>query len=153
MEEKKIYTAGELGRLMGVSARTIRFYDKKALLKPVGYSDSGYRLYNQESILQLQRIRVLQYIGLSLDEIREQIRKAQNEKWEETLWRQKLMLEEKKQQMEQMISLLDDTIYECRSGGENDIQQVTDLLKLIHMEKPFDYGYYFYQQQIGRAHV
>ena len=81
MEEKKIYTAGELGRLTGVSARTIRFYDKKALLKPVGYSDSGYRLYNQESILQLQRIRVLQYIGLSLDEIREQIRKAQNEKW------------------------------------------------------------------------
>jgi len=49
MEEKKIYTAGELGRLTGVSARTIRFYDKKALLKPVGYSDSGYRLYNQES--------------------------------------------------------------------------------------------------------
>ncbi len=41
MEEKKIYTAGELGRLTGVSARTIRFYDKKALLKPVGYSDSG----------------------------------------------------------------------------------------------------------------
>lgn len=81
MEEKKIYTAGELGRLTGVSARTIRFYDKKALLKPVGYSDCGYRLYNQESILQLQRIRVLQYIGLSLDEIREQIRKAQNEKW------------------------------------------------------------------------
>ena len=81
MEEKKIYTAGELGRLTGVSARTIRFYDKKALLKPVGYSDSGYRLYNQESILQLQRIRVLQYIGLSLDEIREQIRKTQNEKW------------------------------------------------------------------------
>lgn len=150
MEEKKIYTAGELGRLTGVSARTIRFYDKKALLKPVGYSDSGYRLYNQESILQLQRIRVLQYIGLSLDEIREQIRKAQNEKWEETLWRQKLKLEEKKQQMEQMISLLDDTIYECRSGGENDIQQVTDLLKLIHMEKPFDYGYYFYQQHMVR---
>ncbi len=89
MEEKKIYTAGELGRLAGVSARTIRFYDKKALLQPVGYSDSGYRLYNQESVLQLQRIRVLQYIGLSLDEIREQIRKEQNEKWEETLWRQK----------------------------------------------------------------
>ena len=103
MEEKKIYTAGELGRLTGVSARTIRFYDKKALLKPVGYSDSGYRLYNQESILQLQRIRVLQYIGLSLDEIREQIRKAQNEKWEETLWRQKLKLEEKKQQMQQEL--------------------------------------------------
>ena len=44
MEEKKIYTAGELGRLTGVSARTIRFYDKKALLRVVKAPDGTVSL-------------------------------------------------------------------------------------------------------------
>lgn len=35
-QEKETYTAGELAKLAGVSARTIRFYDKKSLLQPGG---------------------------------------------------------------------------------------------------------------------
>ena len=38
------YTAGELAKKLGVSARTVRFYDEKELLQPCDYSESGYRL-------------------------------------------------------------------------------------------------------------
>lgn len=63
MEER--YTAGELAGLAGVSSRTIRYYDKKGLLKPVSYTEGGYRLYDSHSALQLQKIKLLQYAGLS----------------------------------------------------------------------------------------
>ena len=57
-----LYTAGEIARLAGVSQRTIRFYDAKGLLKPVSYSKAGYRYYNQESLMVLQRILMLKYL-------------------------------------------------------------------------------------------
>ena len=63
------YTAGELARRVGVSARTVRFYDKKELLKPVAYTEGGYRLYDSRSVLLLQKIKLLQYAGLSLEQI------------------------------------------------------------------------------------
>ena len=50
MKDEILYTAGEIAKIAGVSLRTIRFYDVKGLLKPVSYSDAGYRYYNQESL-------------------------------------------------------------------------------------------------------
>ena len=35
-----MYTAGELAKKLGVSARTVRFYDEKGILRPVGYSEA-----------------------------------------------------------------------------------------------------------------
>lgn len=53
-KDKKYYTAGEIAAISGVSTRTIRFYDKKGLLKPAAFSESGYRLYTKESFTALQ---------------------------------------------------------------------------------------------------
>ena len=39
---KNTYTAGQLAELAGVSARTVRYYDQKGLLKPIAYSEGGY---------------------------------------------------------------------------------------------------------------
>jgi len=57
-----MYTAGELAKKLGVSARTVRFYDEKDLLNPCGYSEAGYRLYNEESAERLQKILMLKLI-------------------------------------------------------------------------------------------
>ena len=72
--EEKLYTAGQIADMAGVSLRTIRFYDTKGLLKPVSYSDAGYRLYNRSSILLLQKIVMLKYLGFSLQQIAEMIK-------------------------------------------------------------------------------
>lgn len=44
------YTAGELAKKLGISSRTIRFYDEKGLLIPSGYSEGGYRLFDEGSV-------------------------------------------------------------------------------------------------------
>ena len=56
---KKMYTAGEIAKLAGVSIKTIRFYDAKGLLKPVTYSEAGYRYYYKSSVPTLQKTIML----------------------------------------------------------------------------------------------
>lgn len=61
---------GEIARLVGVSTKTIRYYHEIGLLAEPERTESGYRLYNAQHLLHLQRIRRLRSLGLSLDRIR-----------------------------------------------------------------------------------
>ena len=65
------YTAGELAKKLGLSGRTIRFYDEKRLLTPCEYSEAGYRIYNDESAERLQKIIMLRFMDFSLEQISE----------------------------------------------------------------------------------
>lgn len=65
----KQYTAGMLAELAGVSSRTIRYYDQKGILHPTGYSEGGYRLYDDSALLKMQQISMLKFAGFSLEDI------------------------------------------------------------------------------------
>jgi DNA-binding transcriptional MerR regulator len=62
---------GEVAKLVGVSAKTIRFYQEIGLLAEPGRSAAGYRLYTARDLLRLQRIRRLRSLGLPLERIRD----------------------------------------------------------------------------------
>lgn len=49
-------TVKEVSKLTGVSIRTLQYYDKIGLLKPTGYTQSGYRLYDDTALETLQQI-------------------------------------------------------------------------------------------------
>ncbi|UTV27588.1 Zn(2+)-responsive transcriptional regulator [Photobacterium atrarenae] len=66
-----MYLIGQLAKLCDVSSDTLRFYEKNGLLTPAGRSDSGYRLYNEACLKQINFILKAKELGLSLDEIRE----------------------------------------------------------------------------------
>lgn len=145
MEEK--YTAGELAKLAGVSSRTVRYYDKKGLLKPVSYTESGYRLYDSHSALQLQKIKLLQYAGLSLKQIDRMMESQSGGSVTEVLWGQKLLLEQKRNQLNQVLSSLEDALFACgEAGSEHErMESVLDILHVTDMETPFDFRYDFYE--------
>lgn len=67
----RAYHIGELAALTGVSVRTLRHYDQIGLLRPSGYTESGYRLYADADLLRLQQVLTLRYLGFSLREIGE----------------------------------------------------------------------------------
>ena len=108
MEEKELkdplYTAGEIARIAGVSLRTIRFYDAKGLLKPVSYSEAGYRYYDRDSLAALQRILTLKYLGFPLRKIEEIMASRSTEL---PLSEQKALLVQKKRQLEEIISAIE----------------------------------------------
>ncbi|MBD0381973.1 MerR family transcriptional regulator [Paenibacillus sedimenti] len=65
------YTVQKLGRLAGISTRTLRYYDEIGILKPARMSSSGYRIYGQAEVDRLQQILFYRELGVSLDNIKE----------------------------------------------------------------------------------
>ena len=94
--EKRMYTAGEIAKLAGVSIKTIRFYDAKGLLKPVTYSEAGYRYYDKSSVAILQKILMLKYLGFSLQQIEGMTKSDSDLSFEVQLSRQKELLRQRK---------------------------------------------------------
>lgn len=49
------YTVKQMAEISGVSARTLRFYDERALLKPAFLSEAGYRMYTEKKLIDCSR--------------------------------------------------------------------------------------------------
>jgi MerR family transcriptional regulator, copper efflux regulator len=68
-----MYKIGEIAKQAGVTTRTLRYYEQLGLLTPSTVSDAGYRYYDNDTLSIISRIRGLQRVGLSLDEIKDVI--------------------------------------------------------------------------------
>lgn len=73
METMKV---GELARRTGMSVRTLHHYDEIGLLCPARRTQAGHRLYGEAEIERLQRIVSLRRIGLSLEQVRDCLARA-----------------------------------------------------------------------------
>lgn len=60
---------GEIASKLGVSHRTIRYYEELGLIKPTRTS-GGFRKYADAEVDRLRTILMLKDLGMSLDEIR-----------------------------------------------------------------------------------
>lgn len=61
---------GELARRAGVGVQTIRFYERRGLLRKPPRSRAGYRIYTGNDLELLQLIRKARHFGFKLKEIR-----------------------------------------------------------------------------------
>lgn len=64
------YTVQALGKMAGVSTRTLRYYDEIGILKPARINSSGYRIYGQNEVDRLQQILFYRELGVSLESIK-----------------------------------------------------------------------------------
>lgn len=60
---------GEVAQRVGVTTKTVRYYESIGLLPPAPRTNSGYRSYGHETVDRLQFIRDAQATGLNLTEI------------------------------------------------------------------------------------
>ncbi len=63
-------TVKEVSRLTGVTVRALQYYDKIGLLSPAGYTDSGYRLYDDTALEKLGQILLLRELEFPLKDIK-----------------------------------------------------------------------------------
>ncbi len=61
---------GEVAKLLGVTPKTLRHYEKVGLLKEPERTEAGYRLYCADDLLRLHRIKRLRSLGLSLTQVK-----------------------------------------------------------------------------------
>jgi len=106
LSEKGIFTIGQLVQTSGVSIRTLRYYDSIDLLKPSDYTEGGHRLYTTEDLSTLQNIKSLQFLGLSLKEIKDILQKntVKGEIILQSLNAQKQLFEAKKLEIINILS-------------------------------------------------
>ena len=68
------YRSGQLAAKAGVSADTLRHYERRGLLAPAGRLPNGYRLYPPEALDRVLLIQRALGVGFSLDELAKVLR-------------------------------------------------------------------------------
>ncbi len=103
------YMVQKLGRMAGVSTRTLRYYDEIGILKPARINSSGYRIYGQAEVDRLQQILFYRELGVGLDSIREIMTSPSFDRAKALReHREKLLL--KREQLDLLIANVDKTI-------------------------------------------
>jgi MerR family transcriptional regulator, repressor of the yfmOP operon len=68
---RSTYRIGEVAAQVGVTERTIRYYEERGLLESVKRLDGGQRVYTDDDVRRLKFILKLKVLGLSLAEMQE----------------------------------------------------------------------------------
>ena len=104
----------EFADFTGVSVRTLHYYDEIGLLKPACVDgNTGYRYYDENSLLRMQEILFYRELDFSLKSISEILSSPYYDK-EKALSEQKKLLILKKERLDRLISAIDDAV-----KGEN----------------------------------
>lgn len=70
-KNQKSVQIGELAKRLGITTRTIRYYEEIGLMGPPERLGGGTRTYNKEDILRLKFILKLKELGISLKEMQQ----------------------------------------------------------------------------------
>lgn len=63
-------TISEVALAVGLSSKTIRFYEESGVIKPLARADNSYRRFSERDIQRLRLIKRARDIGLPLSEIK-----------------------------------------------------------------------------------
>jgi DNA-binding transcriptional MerR regulator len=66
---KTTYSVGELSRTAGLPPSTVRYYDRRGLLKPRARTEGNYRIYDGDASERLRFIRAAVSNGFTLEDI------------------------------------------------------------------------------------
>jgi DNA-binding transcriptional MerR regulator len=61
------FQIGEVAESVGLSLRTIRYYEEIGLVTPSGRTEGGFRLYTDADVERLRLVKALKPVGMSLD--------------------------------------------------------------------------------------
>ena len=97
----------EFAEQIGVSVRTLHYYDEIGLLKPSEVdAQNGYRFYDEKSLERMQEILFYRELDFSLKTIAQILSSPDYDK-QQALTRQRKLLLAKKERLEQLINALD----------------------------------------------
>ena len=142
MKLPNYYSSGQFAKMAGVSLKTIRFYDKKNILKPSYRTPSGARFYTKEDFAKLQQILLFKYLGFSLEDIKElSIGTTDEHFMKNSLKLQKKLVQDKIEQMQLVETAIENTILAIEKEKRLDSNAMLELIHLTGMEKSLKMQY------------
>lgn len=103
------YSIQQLAGMSGVSVRTLHYYDEIGLLKAQRNPKNGYRVYSEDDVLLLQQILFYRALEMSLEEI-EKVLQAKDFSLLNSLYKQKMLVENKHQNLKKILRTIEKTI-------------------------------------------
>jgi DNA-binding transcriptional MerR regulator len=128
--DSKFYYITEFARKTSISVRTLRYYDKIGLLIPTNTDESGFKLYTDSDLVHLQSILTFKFLGFSLKDIHSIINES-SLNLSKKLKEQKAMLNAKKDQIDQIINVIEQVETSLKSDSI-DYESVTELIQIAH---------------------
>ena len=120
----------QVGKLTGVSIRTLQYYDEIGLLKPSELTAAGYRMYDDNALQTLQQILFFKELGFPLKEIKEILEKPHFDRIA-AFKKQKELFLLKRGRLDRLIQLLErlEKGEQCMSFKEFDLSDYINALE------------------------
>ena len=150
MHQARLYRISEFAERAGVTVRALHHYDRLGLLKPSGHSAAGYRLYTIRDLARLEQILALKFIGFSLTEIR-QLLKRDAKDLTAALRRQRQMIEEKRRRLDQAIRAIRKAETAAAGGDSVDWEAIRKIIEVIQMQDNMDWTKKYYSEEAQAA--
>ncbi len=123
----ELKTVGEVSQLLGVSVRTLHYWEERGLVSPSGRTCSEYRLYGEGDIVKLQQIMVYRATGMGLSHIAQLL--AGEEDKVSHLRRQRRLLMDKHAELEGMLRALDNLLEDAMGRDALTVEEVAEILE------------------------
>lgn len=132
--EKEFLTIGEVAKQMGVTVRTLQYYNKEQLLNPSKLSEGGRRLYSSKDIIRLHQILSFKYLGFSLADIKNQILPLDTpNEVINVLESQKNIIKEQLENLNDALDSINSLQSEIHSIQEVNFQKYADIIELLRL--------------------
>lgn len=128
--DSKYYYITEFARKTSISVRTLRYYDKIGILIPTNTDESGFKLYTDSDLVHLQSILTFKFLGFTLKDIQSILTESSLD-LSKKLKEQKAMLKAKKDQIDQIINVIEQVETSIKSDTI-DYESVTELIQMAH---------------------
>ena len=122
---ERLMTIGQVAKAAGLSATTLRYYEREQILAPTDRSQAGYRLYDPDAVERLRFVRSAQAVGFTLDDIRTLLELEQDRgpacqgEVQRLLQRRLADVDEKMNELKRVQAALGRALDRCRrSNGE-----------------------------------
>jgi DNA-binding transcriptional MerR regulator len=142
--EPRSIKVGELAARTGVSVRTLHHYHEIGLLPPSRRNAAGHRLYSEGDVVRLLRIRTLQQLGFSLDEVG-QCLADRRYSLERVLELRLQALRATTERAQRLCRVLEALLERARADGGTDVGQVLEAIEEMTM-----FEKYYTQEQLAR---
>lgn len=111
MKSDNFIKISQFAKLGGISRKMLIHYDKMDVLKPQFQDlETKYRYYSVNQIKTLKMIKTLQFLGVSLSDIKKDYIDVSIEEYKENLKREQLIIEKKFLEIQRSKKLIEDQI-------------------------------------------
>lgn len=132
MMTEPLYRVGEVAEQLGLTLRTLKYYEELGLVTPQR-TESRYRMYTQADVQRLNRVRRLRALGVSLSTIQTIFNRPQEKDAEGRLVLTRAGLEELERDLEQQLNTL--------SGKIRDVERELRGARALQRELQGDLEY------------